>query len=738
MLNQTFGDDRRWVNYKLEKVKEKLTKVPYNPHTKYKAKSNDSSTWGTYNQAKSVSDKVGIVFEYDKRLLVIDIDHCIEDGEIKHEKKEEIQNLLTLCNTYTEISPSLTGLHLWINVNEPYVLKANRREPWEIYNSGRFMTVTELPYKDYNIPIRNVSTDEMTSILETIGYPWGKAKDVEMPVLRQSTTLTTLTDEEVLNKMFNSKNGTKIKQLYDTTSESGVSEADMSLCSHLAFYCDGYDQIERIWLTSPLGSREKTKGRKDYREDTINNAIKLCGNNHYTPSQQSVQRKQFIEDMKEEGDTDMEYLLSTIDKNGNKNYIMNTENVCRILRRHPKFKNRLRYDDFVNHYQIDTFGYGAWVAMEDNEAVNIQTQISVLFSAFAKVGKEMVHDAMYKVAKENRMDSAVEYVKSLEWDNVSRLDTWLCNAFGAEDDIYHHKVGSNWLKGMIKRIIYPGSKFDYVLVLEGPQGAKKSSALSELCKMPNSTNWHLETTMSTETKDFFMQMQGKTVVEFSEGDTLSKTETKRLKAIITTQSDKYRLPYERVSKEFPRRCVFAMTTNESEYLKDSTGNRRWLPVEVKLEESNIEWIEQNRDQLFAEAYHRAINLKETTYEFPKETLEERQQERNIKYVHEDTIVDWYEELSEYERSLGVSTRDIFINVIHKKNSFPQAITQLDQTMIGSVLLRMGLVKDRKMKNGIKTYKYFPKEKIEVEKPKPSYVGFEEEDMAKELLGNNKF
>lgn len=734
MLRQTFGQDKRWLNWKLETVNGDLTKVPYNPNNKHKASSTNSETWGTYDQAKSISDKVGIIL-HDKQLICIDIDHCMENGKIVHPMKKEIEDFIKLSDSYTEISQSNTGLHIFMIITEPYHVIAKKHEPWEIYSWGRFIAVTENIYENRE-QIRTVTIDEMTSILETTGYPWGKTEEVIIPKLNYSIS-TSLTDQEVLDIMFNAKNGSKVSQLYNATGSKGSSEDDMSLCTHLAFYCDGYDQIERIWVSSPLGSRLKTTKREDYRKVTINKAMSSC-TDHYSPQLHTTQTKKFIEDMKDEEHDITEYLVNTVDSKGNRHYIMNTENVCRMLRQHPKFKNRLRYDDFVNHYQIDSFGYGAWVAMEDNEAVNIQTQLSVLFPPFAKIGKEMVHDAMYKVAKENRMDSAVQYVKSLEWDRTARLDTWLCKAFGADDDDYHHKVGANWMKGMIKRIIYPGSKFDYVLVLEGPQGAKKSSALSELCKMPNNTNWHLETTMSTDTKDFFMQMSGKTVVEFSEGDTLSKTETKKLKAIITTQSDKYRLPYERVSKEFPRRCVFAMTTNESEYLKDATGNRRWLPVEVKFEESDIKWIEENRDQLFAEAYYRAINLKETTYEFPKALLEERQQERNIKYVYEDVIVDWYEELSEYNRSLGVSTRDIFINVIHKKNSFPPAITQFDQTMIGTVLSRMGLIKDRKMKNGIKTYKYFSKVKVEVEKPKPAYEGFEGEDIAKELLDTNKF
>ena len=188
---------------------------------------------------------------------------------------------------------------------------------------------------------------------------------------------------------------------------------------------------------------------------------------------------------------------------------------------------------------------------------------------------------------------------------------------------------------MVKRIVFPGCKFDYVLVLEGEQGIKKSMSLAVL-----GGNWHSETTMSTDNKDFFMQFAGKAIIEFSEGETLSRTEVKRMKAIITVQSDRYRVPFDRMTQDFPRRCVFAMTTNQSEYLKDETGNRRWLPVAVVAEEANIEWLQANRDQLFAEAYSRVL-AGEKIYEFPKEETERQQAARMIHDPNADLVAEWY-------------------------------------------------------------------------------------------------
>jgi len=104
MLKQTFGKDKRWVNYKLENRDGKLQKIPYNEHKNKNASSTNIDDWYTYDEVKSKSDNIGIVFTPDKKLIGIDIDKCIVDGEIQHEHSDLIKSLIEQCNTYTEYS----------------------------------------------------------------------------------------------------------------------------------------------------------------------------------------------------------------------------------------------------------------------------------------------------------------------------------------------------------------------------------------------------------------------------------------------------------------------------------------------------------------------------------------------------------------------------------------------------------------------------------------------------------
>jgi len=274
---EVLSKEERWVNWKLEERKGKNTKIPYDAKTGNMASSGDPKTWSTYDEVKSISKNVGIVFTHRKDILGIDIDHCLENGEIVHEDKEKIERLIIEADTYTEISPSMKGLHLYLIVTEPFTLLANRKGAFEVYNSGRYFTVTEASFGEEK-PLRTVASAEAIKLLEIVGYPWGK--DVKQEKREIKSSKNNLSETGVLEKMFNSKNGEKIKKLYEgDVSKHGDDDsvADMALCSHLAFWTGKNAALmEQIWLKSPLGSREKTQRIKGYRERTINAAVAQC------------------------------------------------------------------------------------------------------------------------------------------------------------------------------------------------------------------------------------------------------------------------------------------------------------------------------------------------------------------------------------------------------------------------------------------------------------------------------
>lgn len=716
-LIKKYGKEKRWVNYSLMPREGRITKIPFSPITKKNASSMKASDWGTFKEALEVNkDQIGIVFTEEKLLLGIDIDHCLNDNQIEHEQKEQIVQLLIESDTYTEISPSKTGLHLYFGLTGPLGLEANRSGNFECYTQGRYFTVTGNSYKEEK-DVRTITQEEALCLLKIIGYPWSKHSDESISKIESISTKQKLSDsggskkinldsETILKKMFSSQNGEKIKNLYvgDTSEyKKDSSSADMALLAHLAFWTRrNAQQMEEIWLASPLGKREKTLTRKDYRDRSIQKAIDNCKEIYESSSMK-------IETQMNQEAPELNLLFSTY--KGEKIFTQNTENICRILRSHPKFKDRFRYDAFKNTFEFAFLNpvqvNFIWRDFQDHDTIDIQTEISILFPCFAKVGKEMIYDAIIKVSKENEIDSAMDWVKTLQWDNTLRLDTWLSKTYSVVDDVYHRAVASNWFKGLVKRLIEPGCKFDHVLVLEGEQGIKKSTSLAILGSPFPNANWHVETAMSTDNKDFFMQFQGKAIIEFSEGETLSRTEVKRMKAIITMQFDKFRPPYGRMSVDFPRRCVFAMTTNQEEYLKDETGNRRWLPVAC-IGIANIDWLKENIKQLYAEAYYRITILKETVWEFPEEEMRLAQNSRRIHDPNEDNIAHWYfNKLKPLDREVGITTYQVFRDVYCNGMTPQKGLDKFTEMAIAGVLRdSLKLDNRRKMVDGVQGKRWF--------------------------------
>lgn len=315
-------------------------------------------------------------------------------------------------------------------------------------------------------------------------------------------------------------------------------------------------------------------------------------------------------------------------------YNLVTANIFRILENHPEYAKHFRFDDWTQKAQI--LDGSTWRELRDDDIVPIQMRISTLYEQFRGLKKEMTEDAIMAACYHHRYDSAQDWLKSLTWDGIMRLEGWLSEVYGVENDSYHNAVGANWMKGLAKRIMIPGCQFDAVLIIKGRQGCGKSTSLQILGE-----DWYTETTMRADSKDFFIQLQGKAIVEFAEGETLSKTETKQMKAVISARFDNFRPPYGRVARDYPRRCVFAMTTNQDKPLKDETGNRRFFPIEVVADRANLEWLKEYRKQLFAEAYHRVMVLHDSVHEYPANVAEIQEQSVE-ESPYEDDIRRWIE------------------------------------------------------------------------------------------------
>lgn len=210
------------------------------------------------------------------------------------------------------------------------------------------------------------------------------------------------------------------------------------------------------------------------------------------------------------------------------------------------------------------------------------------------------------VAFRHRYHPVREYLQGLRWDGTPRLATWLRRACLEEDEWdnrdplqrYLARVGTWFLQGMVARAMVPGSKFDYMLILEGAQGMRKSTLLATLAG-----EWFADTGLVLGEKDSYQQLQGRWLYEFGELDSFGKAEVTKIKSFIASVADYFRASFDKRARDYPRQLVFGGTTNEDHYLTDPTGNRRFWPVRV-TRVIDIDWVREHRDQLFAEAMQR--------------------------------------------------------------------------------------------------------------------------------------
>lgn len=202
-------------------------------------------------------------------------------------------------------------------------------------------------------------------------------------------------------------------------------------------------------------------------------------------------------------------------------------------------------------------------------------------------------------ASRHAFNEVQNYINGLEWDGTPRLDTLFVDYLGAQDTTYNRAVCRKAFTAAVARAMVPGCKYDNMLILSGPQGIGKSTLLDKM-----SRGWFNDSIRTFEGKDASELLQGVWLVEVSELDAFRRTDVARIKQFLSLRADRYRAAYGRHVKEIPRRCVFFGTTNTTDFLQDTTGNRRFWPVDVSGEHRLNVWDDLTTnviDQMWAEA-----------------------------------------------------------------------------------------------------------------------------------------
>ena len=302
-----------------------------------------------------------------------------------------------------------------------------------------------------------------------------------------------------------------------------------------------------------------------------------------------------------------------------------SRNVLIILENDPLLKDKIAFDEFSNRGLV----LGAlpwdprnerrdWTDIDDK---GLRDHIEFVYGI---TSPSKIDDAVGLCAHKNRINDVQDYLIKLEWDGVKRLDTLLIDYLGAADDAYVRTVTRKAFTAAVARVMAPGVKYDWVLILVGSQGIGKSTLLRML-----GLRWYSDSLTAFDGKEAAEMIQGVWINELGELSSLNRSETNIAKQFISRTEDIYREPFGKRTKRYPRRGVFFGTSNESEFLKDPTGERRFWPVTLMEQEPMkkvFTELESEVDQIWAEAYTR-WQLGESLYLPPEvEAVAKLQQE----------------------------------------------------------------------------------------------------------------
>lgn len=279
------------------------------------------------------------------------------------------------------------------------------------------------------------------------------------------------------------------------------------------------------------------------------------------------------------------------------------ENTLVAFQGDPNLKGKIRMDSFAD----SILGYAPfpWAPREDEEGPFLWTDTddAGLRSYLEKIlgfrVKDIINDALVLCAAKNKFNPVADYLNSLKWDGVRRLDSLFIDYLGASDTPYTRAVTRKSFTAAVARAMSPGCKYDTMPVLTGAQGMGKTTLIQKMGKA-----WFSNSIESFEGKEAAELLQGVWIVEVGEMSAYNKSDVQTIKGFLSRTEDQYRAAYARKTEKHPRKCVFFGTSNRSDYLRDPTGGRRFWPVDVGIQQpvkSVFTHLDDEVDQLWAEA-----------------------------------------------------------------------------------------------------------------------------------------
>lgn len=644
-------DRRVFILYRLiPRPNGKADKVPVHPMTgagppsepdKNGISAQDPANWMTPAEAQLWAAQwgegygVGVVISKGSGLFCIDLDSCREGSGWQPHAANFVGRF---PGAYVETSVSGNGLHIIGSYNgepSPHCTR-NKTYRAELYTAARFIAVAGIgaagsPLADCTAQLATFSAQffpphgDIEHGTEWTDKPvpqWAGPEDDAQLIdraLRSQSAGAVFGGRASFADLWRA-NPDALARSFPPQSAHQTwdgSAADQALANHLSFWTgNNCERMRRLMFESAL-RRDKWE-RQDYVRSTI---LRACGDQRewyndrivahtpepeskdgqpYQPVPQAPQSGQGVP-LPPSATVTLSLLPSTqvahtLTFDSRNRYEATLTNLIFVLAKQELAA--LGFDTFRGQIMICPQG-GQWRPLTDTDMIRIREALER--KGFAPVGKDMMRDALQKVAEDNSYDSAITWLSGLKWDGVPRVESFLSAYCGAADDAYTRAVSRYIWTGLAARIFEPGCQLDMVVALQSGQGTRKSSGLQAMAPAPEFFTDGLD--LHADNDNFRRLIKGKIVVEVAELAGISKADVDLVKRVITRRSEEWVEKYQTIAISYKRRCmIFASTNNEQFLPQDETGQRRWLPVEIiRLDDHRIA---ADREQLWAEGAER--------------------------------------------------------------------------------------------------------------------------------------
>ena len=710
---------RVWVAWQTEcrEGSTDPTKVPYvSKLTKARA---NAGRWLTRDQAEKLAHLLpkpegaggtGLEFftsDDGRSVAGIDLDSCRDPatGSIEAWALDVIE----VFNTYTEVSPSGTGAKAFFTFDSADLPrlqaamgtkhgKAFKRGSGihppaiELHLGNRYFCVTEELLDGMPLELRHIDAGTILDLIQRVGPSFsGKAGtgraspppdteqdgdaphpdhgDDNLDLLARITKACWL--KPWLAKRWNG-------DWSGLTDQSGSGRAFALGAALKRAGFDFADMVAALQMHSDTRDWASTKGEADNQRELLRIWERVEVRSAKTRSDRPGGRRGGDDPDKPRPAWALTLLL---DDQGNE--LGNLANATHALRQAPELAGILAYDEMLRHTLVTRSLPGSRMAavteprpMQDTDVGAIQEWLQ--HHELKRMGKDTTHQACDLVGREGAFHPVRDYLTGLVWDGTLRIGDWLTRYLGADRTPYTDAIGRMFLIAMVARIMKPGSKADYMVVLEGEQGAKKSTACAILAG-----DWFSDSLPDVHNGDpvrLSMHLRGKWLIEVGEMSAISKAEAGALKAFLTQREERFIPKYGRNEVHEPRQCVFIGSTNKTAYLRDETGGRRFWPVKVGMIDTDA--LAKERDQLFAEAMVAYLKGERwwPSAELEREHIQPEQEARFEVDAWEQAISFWL--MGKTQTSLLVVAREaLFIDL--------PKIGTTDQRRIAAILERLG-------------------------------------------------